>query len=371
MFVVFAICLATLIYTYLVLGFPALQAGMLDSWPMFTIFPMLGVLFFISGSAVVTIYFIIIFLVLILIYYWFVLSDGKGAVRLLLAPLASLVPRLRSKNRWTMVAQLFLAVQFFQFVFAILVSLFGVPLTGPPGEPTEQWLLLLSLAEAPVYEEIVSRVALIGLPMFLFSAVNRGIKAYGDSASESMDAKGRKSYVLGSFKYLWGGTVDRKSPKWVFASSFILAMISSIFFSAAHSNYGAWKLLPTFIAGLALAYAYLRGGLLASILLHFTVNMFSGAVVLVQDDMSSLVILALMTWAVIAAGSGFFVYYCIYFMNIVRDRLGVRAPLGQGPPRPENLPPSRMFAATCPFCGWSESLYVEGKLKCSNCGRER
>jgi hypothetical protein len=147
--------------------------------------------------------------------------------------------------------------------------------------------------------------------------------------------------------------------------------MSSIFFSAAHSNYGAWKLLPTFIAGLALAYAYLRGGLLASILLHFTVNMFSGAAALVQDDMSLLILIALVTWAVMVVGSGFFVYYCIYFVNIVRERLGRQAPPAQVEFPPPNSLLSPSFAATCPFCGWSESLYVEGKLRCANCGRER
>jgi hypothetical protein len=370
MFVILTICLVALVYSFLVLAFPALQAGQLMSWPMLTIFPQLAVMFWIDGAVTVTVYFIAIFVALLLIHCWFALSDGKGVIRLLSAPLTSLMPRLRSKNRWTMVAQLFLAVQFFQFAYVLLVSFFGVPITGPPGEPTEQWLLLLGLAEAPIYEEIVSRVALIGMPMFLYSVVIRAMKLYGGGTPQSWDAKERRSYFLGSFKYLRGGTVDRKSPRSVFASTFVLAIFSSIFFSAAHSNYGAWKLLPTFIAGLALAYAYLRGGLLASILLHFTVNMFSGAAVLVQNDISILILIALVTWAVMAVGSGFFVYYCIYFVNIVRERLGSRASLGQAVPAPSTLPQSPPFAATCPFCGWSESLYIEGRLRCANCGRE-
>jgi hypothetical protein len=371
MFLIFAICLVALVYSCLVLIFPALQAGQLISWPMLTIFPQLAVVFWIDGAVAVTVYFIVILVALLLIHCWFALSDGKNVVRLLSAPLTFLLPRLRSKNRWTMVAQLFLAVQFFQFVYVLLVSLSGVPITGPPGEPTEPWLLLFSLAEAPVYEEIVSRVALIGLPMFLGSIVFRTARLYGGGTPVSWDEKKQRSYFLGSFKYLWGGTVDRKSPRLVFASSFVLAILSSIFFSAAHSNYGAWKLLPTFIAGLALAYAYLRGGLLASILLHFTVNMFSGAAVLVQDDMSILILIALVTWAVMAVGSGFFVYYCIYFVNIVRERLGRQTPIARVESPPPTYPPSPSFAAICPYCGWSESLYAEGKLRCANCGRER
>jgi len=371
MFLIFAICLVALVYSCLALVFPALQAGHLTSWPMLTIFPQLAVVFFIDGAVAVTVYFILICIALLLIYCWFALSDGKNVVRLFSAPLTSLVPRLRSKNRWTMVAQLFLAVQFFQFVYVMLVSLFGVPITGPPGEPTEPWLLLFNLAEAPVYEEIVSRVALIGLPMFFGSIVIRTMRLYDGGMPVSWDEKKRRSYFLGSFKYLWGGTVDRRSSRSVFASSFVLAIVSSIFFSAAHSNYGAWKLLPTFIAGLALAYAYLRGGLLASILLHFTVNMFSGAAVLVQDDTSLLVLIALVTWAVIAVGSGFFVYYCAYFMNIVSERLGRHVPPAQIGLRQPNPSKSPSFATTCPFCGWSESLYAEGKLRCANCGRER
>lgn len=371
MFVIFAICLVAWVYSSLALVYPALQSGHLTSWPMLTIFPQLAVVFWIDGAMPVIIYFIVIFLALLLIYYWFALTEGRNVACLLSTPLTSLLPRLRSKNRWTMVAQLFLAVQFFQFVYVMLVSLFGVPITGPPGEPTEPWLLLFGLAEAPVYEEIVSRVALIGLPMFLGSMVIRTARLRSSGAPPAWSRRQRRSYFIGSFNYLWGGTVDRKSTRSVFASSFVLAILSSIYFSAAHSNYGAWKLLPTFVAGLALAYAYLRGGLLASILLHFTVNMFSGAAVLVQDDMSLLILIALVTWAVMAVGSGFFVYYCIYFVNIVRERLGRQAPPSRTESSLPSYPPSPAFAATCPYCGWSESLYVEGKLRCANCGKER
>jgi len=371
MFIIYGICLAALVYSYLALGFPALQAGLLTSWPMLTIVPVLAVLFWIEGAVAVTVYFILIFVVLLLIHCWLTLSDGKSAVRLLSAPLSSLMPRLRSKNRWTMVAQLFLAVQFFQFVYTLLLSAAGVPITGPPGMPTETWELLLGLAEAPVYEEIVSRVALIGLPMLLGSLAIRAMKLHSGGTPSSQNSKEQRSYLLGSFRYLWGGTVNRKSPRPVFFSSFILAISSSIFFSAAHSNYGAWKLLPTFLAGLALAYAYLRCGLFASILLHFSVNMFSGAAVLVQDNMSILIFIALLSWAVMAAGSGFFVYYCVYSVNLLRERFGRQKPIVGNAPQPPAIPTSPPFSLVCPYCYWSESVYVEGKLRCANCGRER
>ncbi len=128
-----------------------------------------------------------------------------------------------------------------------------------------------------------------------------------------------------------------------------------------------------FIAGLALAYAYLRGGLLASILLHFTVNMFSGAVLLAEGDIALLLALAAVTIAVATIGSGFFAYYCIYFVNLISERFTPRDIRAQPPllvPIPE-YPKIPLFAVACPYCGWNESAYSNGRFRCLNCGKER
>ena len=373
MLLIFSICLFALIYSGATLVFPALQAGLLDRFPMLTIFPQLEVLFWLEGSATVMVYFALIVAVLLSMYIWLAAREGGDLARLLASPLSAILPRLRSKNRWVMVAQLFLAVQFFQLVYTFLVMAAGIPVTGPPGQPTEKWELLLGLAEAPVYEEIVSRVALIGLPMFIVSITIRAVNPIRRDVSSASAARGGGSHVFGSFRYLWGGTVNRRSPTLVLLSASALSVISAVFFSAAHSNYGDWKLLPTFVAGLALAYAYLRGGLFASILLHFSVNMFSGAVLLAEENLILLLVLGAITLAIVVIGTGFFAYYCVYAANLISERLAL--PDVQRPP-PLNIPVSGFpgipqFTTVCPYCGWHESAYINGRLKCMNCGRER
>lgn len=396
MLVLLVINIASLVYASATMVMPELVAGSLQEQPIFIIFPTLAALFYLTGTTTILTYFILILAAIFFIYIHLAISDGKGVLRLIASPITSVLPRLRSKNRWTMVAQLFLAVTFFQFAYIVLLQGLGVQTNAPPGltnEPT--WLLMFDLANASVYEEIISRVALIGLPMFIGSILVRSMSLRYRDANMQVDARRDRRYLAGSLRYLVGGNVDRRSPKPVVKTGLILGVISAFFFGIAHSGWGDWKLFPAFVAGLALGYAFLRGGFVAAVLLHFAVDYLSAAAVLVQEDASLTAFLSILLLVLLFIGVGFLLYYVIYGFNLIMELFAGRRqsvplpfPAAAGDSvQPTDLmrvgaglrgaqsypgdPQVTSFAAVCPYCSWPESRFVDGKLVCINCGKVR
>ena len=106
------------------------------------------------------------------------------------------------------------------------------------------WTFIYNLTSAAVWEEIISRIMLIGFPLFIAHAALRKLR------------KQKYRYILG------GGFKLEKLT--VF---FIL--FSAITFGLAHSpGWDYWKVVPTIVSGLALGYLFVVNGIYASILGH-------------------------------------------------------------------------------------------------------
>ncbi len=396
--ILLALNLATLLYVTGALMVPNVVGGGLTNIPIFTIFPVLAILFYITDGVAVIVYFTLIIATIVYSYIHFALFDGKGLSRLISSPIQSIVPRLRSRNRWVMVCQLFLASTFFQVTFILILNAIGIETNPPTGNgPEPLWLTMFSLANASVYEEFISRMIMIGLPMFVGSIFLRTLAvSRGGAGTPAGQTTGR--YVLGSVRYLYGGTLSRKSPKIVLIPAAFFGLLSSIMFGLAHQGWGAWKLLPAFVAGLALSYVFLRGGILAAVLLHFAVDYLSAIALLSLDDPAIQVFVGSFIIIMLILGAGFFQYYCIYSYNLLYELL-VGRPRPPRAPMPAQYtiyapqqgfrtqaPPDTQFGGTstygapigpppfgsyCPFCGWSDSKYVDGSFKCLRCGRVR
>ena len=98
------------------------------------------------------------------------------------------------------------------------------------------------LASAGVWEEIITRVLIIGVPMTAIAFIN-----------------GKKD----SWLNLWGGFGMSKV-------SMVLIIVSSFIFGYGHvEGWGFVKLVPAFVFGMACGYLYVRFGLHAAIMLHF------------------------------------------------------------------------------------------------------
>jgi len=338
-----------------------------------------------------------------------------AAVRL---PLDRLPAKLRSRSAFVAITQTFLAVTFLNIVVA---------LTMPVQEPSffqaiPPWYYLYVLFNATVYEEIIFRVLIIGVPLLVGSLACR-IANTAKGKVPAGTAKGR--YVLGSFRYLYGGGMSRQSSPSTLLPALLLLLANAVVFGLAHApGYGDWKVLPAAVAGLAMGYLYLRHGLAASILFHLTTNMFVAAANLLGATSDASLLLSLFYLALALPGAGFFAYYFVYAYRLAKDvwrRPGpARAPppsqsmvappaagyagapppgppappptpAGYPPPpvAPSGYPPPRVgyppgvdyvpaspppvygrapVQFRCPRCGWVEAVYESGRFRCARCG---
>ncbi|MDR1405421.1 MAG: CPBP family intramembrane metalloprotease [Candidatus Methanoplasma sp.] len=141
------------------------------------------------------------------------------------------------------------AMIFINFAVVLITSLLGYETSVPSlGDKTEQMFLL---ADAAVWEEIITRLLYIGVPMTLISlAVTRKAK---------------------SLKCLFGGFG-------MSLTAVALIVISGTVFGLAHyPGWGeqTWKVLTAGIMGAFLGYIFVRFGIYATILLHFINNYMS------------------------------------------------------------------------------------------------
>ncbi len=153
----------------------------------------------------------------------------------------------------------------------ITIAISGVDIT-PPGIGEEMYASIFSLASAGVWEEIITRVLIVGLPLGIVALLT-----------------GKKQ----SWRYLLGGFGVSKAAA-------ISIIIAALVFGYAHSGWGFAKIVPAFIFGLAAGYLYAKFGLYAAILLHFVNDYLQAFLWLGGNDITFMImILALIGLGVI------------------------------------------------------------------------
>lgn len=131
-------------------------------------------------------------------------------------------------------------------IFEFIGILFFVRSGGDtPGiDPGSDSGATFSLLFASVYEELLCRLGMIGVPCFILALLLK-----------------RKDSSL--WRYLLGGM---KYEKWMA----VFVIFSAVMFGMAHlDNWGTWKFLPTFAFGLITGYLFVKYGLHAAIGAHF------------------------------------------------------------------------------------------------------
>jgi hypothetical protein len=286
------------------------------------------------------------------------------------------------------VATLFMAVLSFNIIYYLFIQGAGASPTTPSFSSQELWQIIYGFARASVWEEVVSRILLIGLPLLLV-----------DQLLLSPDRKMRKihQYILGG-----GLTIGRREA--------ILLVFSSIMFGAAHAA-GGWdlfKIVPAAVAGLAFGYLFLRLGVYAAILLHFSTDFLSVPLDVFpnNDTLTTVIGLALIMWVVV--GVPYMLLYASKGLGWLRGkRIWPDVPqakvqptygtyygtyqyapyppapyvppapyAGSNAPPPVRAPPPPQgrdgdptaFGFTCRNCGNREALYKDGQLTCTRCG---
>jgi len=294
----------------------------------------------------------------------------------------SLRPLKNGHSPLYIVGTIFFAVLAFDVIYALLLGLLGIQIVTPDFPNLELWQLLQGLASASVWEELIVRVLYIGVPLFIIDLMSKK--------------------VTNPKRYLLGGGFK------LGAKELALLWISSGLFAYGHIvSWDAWKIVPAWVAGLAFGYLFLRVGLYASIMLHFTFDYLT----MPLDLSSSLLVvltlgLMLLFWEVLGG-----VYLLVYTRRMVLFLVGAdRKPKPQAatpfpsspqpssydtsgfPPRPPFVPqppgtsqvaradetglrapfprsPSGQGFFSCKYCGWTEARYRDNQLECSRCGK--
>ena len=352
--------------------------------------PLPDLLFFSQDQSLFLAWFIALLVASLASILLLVVRDARPTWRAISAGSEHISAKLRVRSGLVALAQTFAAIAFLNLIIAFLVNPEGPEFLSE----LPLWYLVFELLNASVYEELVFRVALIGAPLLIAALVFR-LAAL--SARRVPQGTSGARYLAGTFRYLYGGAVDRTKPLRVILPSAILLIGSALVFGYAHApGWGDWKVVPATLAGLAMGYLYLRHGLHAAILFHFATDMFVGTGYLLGFETPVGLFLNLAYIAIGVLGAGFFAYYLYYSVRLTEGLIRKGAPPRPGM-QPAGMPPSSRAAPAappatsplptgyapssrppayggppvqfrCPRCAWVEAAYENGRFRCLRCG---
>lgn len=341
-----------------------------DGHTLFIVVPIFIDLFTISGYALLTYYFLIV-AAIIASCAWVFLSSYKGFLN-------ELTMKAEPRNHTALfdIAGLIFVEMFALLVVVFIAFLLGISDTesGVSGTTSE---LLFLLANASVWEELIVRVLLIGLPLLVIDLAIR-----------------KKPIKWG--KYIFGGGFNFGIPE------IVLLTFSAAIFGYAHyiGGWEAWIVPWDALGGLTFGYLFLRHGLASAIVLHFIID-YRGMPTEVFGLSQGFVVVLIMLW--MALGAVFTIYYLLrigeFFTGkkYLDEKIQYHMPYHVQPmPYPpiqqqwtQNMPQNQPPAVTpgeqgrgmvppqqgiyggyvCPSCGGTEARWANGKFQCLRCGR--
>jgi hypothetical protein len=266
------------------------------------------------------------------------------------------------------IGTVFFAVLAMNFIYALVLTFLNIEITSPDFASEDLWQLLHGLASASVWEELITRVLYIGVPLLL------------------IDLAYHKRKKLS--RYLFGGGFEfgGKELALIWASAGIFALGHIVYWDT-------WKIIPTWIAGLAFGYLFLRLGLYACIMLHFMIDYLSVPMDIAPNSTAMILILGLLVLFWDLLGSAYLVIYIKRIFDFLTGRDAkpqksspiapvpspspmapypvppAQRPLQSGQTRPTTKSINEGFYS-CTNCGGTEGRFVDGKLECARCGHK-
>jgi len=245
------------------------------------------------------------------------------------------------------------------FVTLVVYYIVGLLSPAPPKTPDFQeypeWAQYMALAYASFHEELITRVFLLGLPLFAVHGI--------------MQIAGRGE-MRPLYRYVVGGGFE------IGRFEVLFILFSASMFGVAHML-GGWdwvKVLPTLVFGIAAGYLFLRMGLYASIMLHFGTNYLSFAIaLLMKGGLFGALFMVVLVAFMLALGLYATLKYAYLVWKEIADHLsaegatrrGVISPLSG----PDPLGPY-WHRLRCRQCGGTTYEYLGGRrIRCVNCGR--
>ena len=248
------------------------------------------ILFYVSGM-VATFYYIFLVVAVIASFILLMLNSREGIARIFNGKL----DKLDEMPLYAIVTMFAMYISI-NMILVLLVTSVGYDPAGLE-DPDEEWMLWFALLEASVWEEVLCRVLMIGLPLMIFGLYMK---------------------QTGSWKLLFGRSEINRF------SVFFIILSAAIFAMAHFSGWDLFKVMPTFVCGLALGYLFVRYGLYASIMLHFLVDYMSsfvwvfGASPYADEISTAELLLVLFMLSVVVLGIPFIVRYAKRGFDSVR-----------------------------------------------------
>jgi hypothetical protein len=386
-----ALCVLTVVAS-LVMGTIALVYGVglvtpyiLDTGydiSLYIVLPVFVYILNLSGYALLTYYFILV-AVIVACTAWVLLTSYKVFVKELTMKATS-----REHSAIFDIGGLVSVNVFMTFAILLIAIMFGETNTGgPSGGDLEN--LLFQLANASVWEEVIIRILMIGLPLLFIDLVRRAM----DRGRLTKNLPVVKKQDRRWYQYILGGKFEIGIPE------VVLVLVSATIFGYAHylGSWGLWKVPAASIGGIAFGYLFLRHGLPAAIVMHFAVD-YSSVPSQVFGYSDTIEVLLIVFW--LGVGFVFTFYYITRIGEFLTGRkLLEDRPVPAGAPWPQPagyvpMQPQQYYyppqnpqqmsmqsgppavepqqaaygGYVCPVCGNTEARYVNGRFQCLRCG---
>lgn len=235
--------------------------------------------------------------------------------------------------------QLFCVMMLGSVGWYVILSIAGITAATPAFDEMDRWELAYVFAKASVYEELITRVLYVGLPM-------AAIALYQKRA--------------GWWKLFVGGKGDLEASDWA-----LIAASGAIFALAHAPGWDLWKVPPTVISGVAFGYLFAKKGLAASIVVHFAIDYTS-----MPLEVFGLSTLDLLLTLFLLASVFLGLYYAARYAMEASESLGAGKTGAAPPPPPGPFIAAHDARFVCVACGNYEATYADGALKCTRCGQE-
>ncbi len=267
---------------------------------LFVITPFIVPIAYLDGLALV-LFFILIVIAITVSFLYMIGESFPGIIN------EFLVGRPGRHSTILTIGGLFFAILTMNVLYYSTLGASGVSPTTPDFGSEPLWVSLYGFAEASVWEEVISRVLLIGVPLLW------------------IDLLFRRGQLLQPIRYFIGGKIKFG------AIECALILFSSVMFGLAHVQaWDIWKVTPTAITGLCFGYLFVRIGLYAAIIFHFSFDFLDIPTRYFGD--SATVALGLLTFVWLAAGLIFLVYYAMQLGRFVSKNVKSRTNPSPGEP---------------------------------------
>lgn len=268
---------------------------------LFVVTPAIVPIYRMDGAVIVA-YFMLVALAITATYVYIALGSALPTIK------EAILGSPGKHSTMLTVGGLFFAADFIIYVNYLLVDIAGASPNTPNFGAYPVWDQIYGFATASVWEEIISRVLLIGVPLLW------------------IDLLFRRKALLPPRKYLLGG-VQRYGGVEVG-----LVVFSAFMFGMGHIwSWDVWKVTPTIIVGLCFGYLFIRFGLYASIMFHLCFNFLSVPTYFISEGQTMMVdLMILFVW--MPAGVMFMVYYILRMTKFLRAPKKVEiAPTAESP----------------------------------------